>query len=82
SSDETLNIIQDFSQKNPSHAVHVLEGPRKGFAKNFLSLSSHPDIQADFFAVSDQDDIWERDKIKLAVEWLETIPSDIPALYT
>lgn len=82
SSDETLHILQEFSQKNPSHTVHVIKGPRKGFAKNFLSLSSHPDIQADFFAISDQDDVWDIDKIQVAVDWLETIPYDTPALYT
>ena len=59
----------------------VLTGPGKGSARNFLSMVLNPDIQADFFAYSDQDDIWERDKLSRAVAELELVPRTIPALY-
>ena len=81
STDQTLNIIKDFGNHHSSHATHIINGPRKGFAKNFLSLTFHPEIEADYFAISDQDDIWDKYKIQFAVDWLDTIPSDMPALY-
>lgn len=82
STDGTFKIIDDFARQHPPHETHIINGPRKGFAKNFLSLLSYADIEADYFAISDQDDIWDNKKIQLAVDWLEKIPSDIPALYT
>jgi len=54
---------------------------RKGFAANFLSLVCNPAIEADFYAYSDQDDIWEADKIERALAWLNTVPAETPALY-
>ena len=40
-----------------------------------------PDLNADYYAMSDQDDIWHADKLQRAVDWLRQIPQDIPALY-
>ena len=59
----------------------VLKGPKKGFARNFLSMVWNPDIQADYFAYSDQDDVWEPDKLSRAIAELELVPQTIPALY-
>ena len=59
----------------------VLKGPKKGFARNFLSMVLNPDIQADYFAYSDQDDVWEPDKLSRAIAELELVPQTIPALY-
>ena len=59
----------------------VRDGLQQGFAKNFLSLVIDPTIDADFYAFSDQDDIWKPDKLECALEWLMTASSDVPALY-
>ena len=59
----------------------VLEGPKKGFAANFLSLVFNPEIEADYFAYSDQDDVWERGKLSRAIAALEGVPETSPALY-
>lgn len=39
-------------------------------------------IQADYYAFADQDDIWKPGKLSRAIEILKTIPSCKPALYT
>jgi hypothetical protein len=39
------------------------------------------DIDGDFFAYSDQDDIWATEKLARAIAWLVSVPKDIPALY-
>lgn len=67
STDKTLDIIAEFS-KSVTQTVKVYEGPRKGFAQNFLNLVRNTDITASFFAFCDQDDIWKQDKISYALD--------------
>ena len=63
-------------------AVGIRSGPRQGFVQNFLSLACDPSITCDYFAYSDQDDVWEPDKLARAIEWLQTLRSDLPAMYS
>lgn len=56
-------------------------GPRLGFVANFLHLACRPDIQARYYALADQDDIWDADKLERALAWFETVPESVPALY-
>jgi hypothetical protein len=61
--------------------VEVFEGPRRGFAANYLSLARNPAVQGDYFAFSDQDDIWYADKLERAVAWMVANPDQQPTLY-
>ncbi len=81
STDDTLAILAHFQVQWAQGRLSILRGPRKGFAANFLALTCHAGIQADCYAYSDQDDIWEPDKLARAVAWLQTVPADVPALY-
>lgn len=81
SQDNTLDILQTFRIKMGADRVHVSKGPKRGFVANFLSLACQADIEADFFAWSDQDDIWRDAKLETALTWLEGVPDSIPALY-
>ena len=47
----------------------------------FSLLVFNPEIRADYFAYSDQDDVWYRDKLSRAVAVLERAPDAVPALY-
>jgi hypothetical protein len=58
-----------------------MPGRPKGSTANFLSLTCRADIDADYFAYADQDDVWESDKLERAVNWLKTVPEGVPALY-
>lgn len=80
SKDNTLLLIQDFASKI-ENKVQIFQGPGKGFVGNFLSLLFRNELKAQFYSFSDQDDIWHRDKLARAVDWLSTIPTNIPALY-
>src|SRR6185312_5860774 len=80
STDGTKDIVSRFSGEHPQR-VTILDGPRQGVSANFLSLATNPDIDADFFAFSDQDDIWHGDKLARALDWLATIPADTPSMY-
>lgn len=81
SADDTRAILQRYQQKWGAQRLSVRSGPAEGFVSNFLSLTCMAEIQADCYAYSDQDDIWEEDKLQRAVEWLRSIPRDVPALY-
>jgi len=81
SQDETLEILEAFGRRTGSERLNVVKGPRKGFAYNFLSLTARNDIDADYYAWSDQDDVWHTDKLRTALAWLATTPPDTPALY-
>lgn len=81
SEDDTHAILKAYRQQWPAGQLSVRFGPAKGFAANFLSLTCKTIIEADYFAYSDQDDIWEADKLQRAVRWLETVPENTPALY-
>jgi hypothetical protein len=59
----------------------LLQGPRQGFWRNFLSLVRRGDIEGDFFAFSDQDDVWSAEKLTKALVWLEGNSKGGPALY-
>lgn len=81
SQDRTLSLLERYVNDGKAERVKVVSGPGLGFAVNFLSLTCRDDIDADFFAWSDQDDIWTDDKLEVALAWLQTVPKHIPALY-
>jgi glycosyltransferase involved in cell wall biosynthesis len=78
--DSTVNIIRQFAGR-VSNSVTLRSGPRAGFCRNFMSLMQEDTIGGDYFAFSDQDDIWYPDKIERALRLLQTVPDSRPALY-
>lgn len=81
SKDDTISIIKLYQQKWQAGRLSLNFGPKKGFQANFLFLTCNTSINADYYCYSDQDDVWEADKLARAVEWLESVPQNIPALY-
>jgi glycosyltransferase involved in cell wall biosynthesis len=80
SSDDTIDIIRDF-KKLCGKDITILRGPRKGYAANFLSLLCNPDINADYFSFADQDDLWDEQKLSLAVKKISGTSPSTPSLY-
>jgi glycosyltransferase involved in cell wall biosynthesis len=81
SRDETLAILSRYERKLGSAPPAIRSGPRQGLVTNFLGLACDPSISGDYYAYSDQDDIWEPDKLSRAVEWLQKLPPHVPAMY-
>ncbi len=81
SHDDTHAILESFRNKWGADRLSIHSGPEEGFAANFLSLTCHASIQADYYAYSDQDDIWKKDKLQRALSALESAHPDVPALY-
>jgi glycosyltransferase involved in cell wall biosynthesis len=69
SSDATLTIAREFQKKWGSDRLAIREGPIQGFCTNFLSMACDPTIKADYYAFSDQDDVWNNDKLSKALRY-------------
>jgi glycosyltransferase involved in cell wall biosynthesis len=78
---ETNNILRKFQDENLQNKIHLRNGPQQGCLANFLSLVCDTTIETDYYAFSDQDDIWEANKLTEAIKWLNTIPADVPAIF-
>ncbi|MEY8197877.1 MAG: glycosyltransferase family 2 protein [Colwellia sp.] len=81
SEDSTKKILLEYQGKWGEGRLSVYTGPKKGFAKNFYSLICNSAISTDYYAYSDQDDIWGAEKLQQALNWLQTVPKEEPALY-
>jgi glycosyltransferase involved in cell wall biosynthesis len=81
SSDNTLDIAREYKNKIGSDRILIKQGPSTGFADNFMSLAEDPDIKADYYFFSDQDDIWMANKLERAVSCLGSIDTSKPGLY-
>jgi glycosyltransferase involved in cell wall biosynthesis len=84
STDKTLPLLKFFQDKWGDKKLSIIQGPKKGYVANFLSLitfAKQIKVEADFFAFSDQDDIWNHDKLEKSLDWLITMPKNIPSLY-
>lgn len=81
SNDNTHTILNEYLVKLGESKLIINSGPSAGFVANFLSLACKDSITADYYAFADQDDVWEVDKLEHALHWLQTLPSQLPALY-
>lgn len=81
SSDQTIAILKRYQEKLGKDHLHILQGPCQGFVKNFMSMVCNPNIQADYYAFADQDDIWMKDKSVRALSFLSQVSQNIPGLY-
>ena len=82
STDDTLAIAKTFQEKWGSERLEIREGPKQGFCKNFLSLACDPTIKADYYAFSDQDDVWMVDKLLIAQAYFNAENSaELPRVY-
>lgn len=81
SADDTHRILKAYQSRWAQGKLSLQAGPAAGFAANFLALTCNDSIQADYYAYSDQDDIWNPDKLERALRWLESVPPGKPALY-
>jgi glycosyltransferase involved in cell wall biosynthesis len=81
STDETRCILAEYQRRWGESKLIIFQGPCQGFAKNFVSLIKRPEVQARYYAFSDQDDVWFSDKLERSVKQLDAAADDTPALY-
>lgn len=82
STDNTVSIVNDIIKKDDR--VTLIEGTNIGAVACFFALlrMAHdlPEEYA-YFSLSDQDDVWDLDKIRVAINFIEKEHSDEPILY-
>jgi len=81
STDDTITLLKEYQLRLANNKLNIDDGPHKGFSANFMSLIPKVATDSDYYAYSDQDDIWDSNKLERALLWLSTVPADIPALY-
>lgn len=69
SKDGTLSILKDYENKGK---LTLIEGNNIGPAKSFFALISKA-VDADYYALSDQDDVWDEDKLTVAIKKMEIV---------
>lgn len=82
SSDRTVDILKEY-QKIHEKMIIINDRKNLGACNSFLYLI-RTYTQGKYFALADQDDIWDADKLVIAVKAIETVEkkkSDIPLLY-
>ena len=82
STDATVRIVRDFAARVPQ-PVHITQGPQRGHAANFLTLSAslaHA-APAPYYAWCDQDDVWYPEHLARALDALRAQEAARPALY-
>ncbi len=81
SNDGTQKILAEYAKQYPDQ-VQWYQGENVGVIKSFFDLLAKADGQADFYALSDQDDYWMTDKISAGIRELEKMEDDgKPHLY-
>ena len=77
SKDRTLEILKSYEEKG---LIHLERGKNVGFVKSFFRLIENAG-EADYYAFSDQDDVWLPNKIEMAIEKLANEDMTKPVLY-
>jgi rhamnosyltransferase len=66
--DNTVKIIEKWKKKIPTV---LIKGKNIGPSQSFWKLLTSKNIDADYFAFCDQDDIWDKRKIEIAISKLD-----------
>lgn len=78
STDNTLSIINRYVKKFDNISIYN-NNNNLGAAKSFMDLLIHCPKDYDYYAFSDQDDVWQDDKLVSAINKLST--EKIPKVY-
>lgn len=81
SEDDTLGVISRYCSTWGEEKISLWRGPGQGYARNFIATLCNENLSADHYAWCDQDDIWDESKLQVAVDWLQSVPPEVPALY-
>lgn len=78
STDGTLEILYEYRER---YGFEIIEGKNLGLNASMYELLRHRDKSCEYFAFSDQDDVWMKDKLSRAIRELEKREKSHPALY-
>lgn len=82
SSDRTAEIVKEMAKTD--NRIVLIEGKNCGVNSSFFELIKYAsDLPKEYkyFSLADQDDVWDKDKLKVAIEVLRSYENNEPALY-
>lgn len=79
SNDGTGTILKEYEQKYSN--IFVQYGHNVGYAASFFNLLKNSVNDCEFYAFSDQDDVWNENKLKCAIEKIKG-NENVPTLYS
>lgn len=82
STDSTLNILNNIASCDTR--VSVFSGNNIGYVKSFFYLLKMIKSKVgvfEYISLADQDDVWDEDKLQVAIDILESERNDNPKLY-
>lgn len=79
STDDTLSIISNIQKNSPVFIRLIQNKENIGYFKNFLQAISL--CSSDMIFLSDQDDVWRKDKVEKICEWLDA-HQDMDVVFT
>lgn len=77
STDGTIKVLDEYKKAGK---LHWYKGENLKPARSFLDLVKNAPL-ADYYAFCDQDDIWDPDKIEVAIKMIAGFSKEEPALY-
>ena len=77
STDDTIEKVYKYVSQM---GVEIIKGKNKGVINSFFELIKAANLSYDFFALCDQDDVWDYDKLLIATSRLSKYQG-VPALY-
>lgn len=82
SDDGTWEILEAFRADHPEREIVLRRGPGRGSAANFLSLLSDPELPIGPVALSDQDDVWLPNRLRVGLSGLDRAHPTVSAAHT
>lgn len=78
STDSTAIMLEKYR----SHAkIHIECGENMGFAQSFLRMLKDVVFKYDYIMFSDQDDVWEEEKVAAFATYMDKVDQSSPVLY-
>ena len=81
SKDQTNNILSEYSSK--CSEIILIKGDNCGAEESFNRLCKYAveEESSDYYAFCDQDDVWDEDKLSVAINSLKGFDNTLPLLY-
>lgn len=79
STDNTQSIIRDYSKNYPMLVKSFGRTENVGVKESFFQLIDSEKFTADYYFLSDQDDVWGKNKILLFLSEFAKLPIDTPS---
>ncbi|WP_303816920.1 glycosyltransferase [Selenomonas ruminantium] len=79
STDNTVEVIKSYSKEHPNYDLTLSVGDNLGYAKSFWTALKNCG-ESDYYAFSDQDDIWDESKLYECVKVFSRKDYNIPQL--